>query len=111
MRFTDRVNHHAFDFSRGLIHPNADFVLIEMHTEQKVIYVRYGVEVEQEFVIGNPASDGCDRKAVRAHRGDPAFAVEAHGDSPGFAIEMESHLRRTLVREFKLEGPKLQRVR
>jgi len=33
------------------------------------------------------------------------------GGSPARAIELESHFRRALVLEFKLEGPKVKRVR
>jgi hypothetical protein len=82
-----------------------------MHIEQEVIYVRHGVQIEQQFVIGIPVSDGCDRKLVRTHWSEPAFAVQPHRDSPARAIELESHFRRALVLEFKLEGPKVKRVR
>jgi hypothetical protein len=41
--FGRAVDDHVFDFSSGFVHPNADFVLAEMHIGQEVIYVRHGV--------------------------------------------------------------------
>jgi len=64
------------------------FVLVEMHTEQEVIYVRYRIEVQQEFVSEIQRPTVATERPLRTDWSKLPFAVETHRHCPRFAIEL-----------------------
>ena len=106
-----RPDRQSFDLARDFINDDAQLVAVERQSEDEVIDLGDGVEVEDELAIRYPPAANCGPRSGRSRRRDHRAATEAQRNIPLAAQKLESRVRAVaIIGELQRQRAQAKRV-
>src|SRR5437867_757303 len=80
---------YVLHLPRRLVQPKMRSVALDPNVEYEVVYVGYGVEIQQKLGVGKPPPYCCHRKSMGSSGSEPAIAVQTHRRDPFRVIKLQ----------------------